>query len=206
MRVRVLRAEARAACVPTEVMQLVIVVGKIYLADELAISGGTRIDVDNAHGVALPILADVEQRVLGDAFRRGLHGHARRRVKGWIRHHGHIHILLGQRVTAKHLTRLGSTRRDTVTRRYEQATTNHSRELWKGNGRNADQDLTIRVCSRNPRTRTWVIVSTNRPPITGLAFPKLVSRHTGAKKARRDCDRQSYFTPTGREIADEPGV
>src|ERR1700692_3021740 len=106
MRVRVLRTEAPAACVPTEVMQLVIVVRKIYLADELAISGGTRIDVNNAHGVALPIPANVEQRDVGDAFRRRLHRHARRRIKGWIRHQGHIHILLWQRVTAKDLTQL----------------------------------------------------------------------------------------------------
>src|SRR6202521_3379091 len=127
MRVRVLRGEARAARVPAKVMQLVIVVGKITLADELAISGGTRIDVNNAHGVALPILADVEQRDVGDAFRRGLHRHARRRIKGWIRHHGHIHILLWQRVTATDLTRIGSTRCEAVTRRYKQATTNQSR-------------------------------------------------------------------------------
>src|SRR6266404_5105126 len=94
MGMRVLWAEARAACVPAEVMQLVIVVGKFYLADELTISGRTRIDVDDAHGIALPILADVEQRDVCDAFRRGLHRHTRRRIKGWVRHHGHIHIPL----------------------------------------------------------------------------------------------------------------
>ena len=37
VRVRGLRAEARAARVPSEVMQFVIVVGEIHLADELAI-------------------------------------------------------------------------------------------------------------------------------------------------------------------------
>src|SRR5579864_1558411 len=105
MRVRVLRAEARAACVPTEVMQLVIALGEIYLANELAKSGGTRIDVNNADGVALPILTDVEQRDVGDAFRRSLHRHARRRIKGWIGRQGHIRILLWQRVSTKGLTR-----------------------------------------------------------------------------------------------------
>ena len=105
VRVRGLRAEARAARVPAEVMQLIIAVGKIHLADELTIRGGARIDVNDAHGVALPILADVEQSDVSDVFRRGLHRHARRGVKGWIRHQGHIHILLWQRVTAKDLPR-----------------------------------------------------------------------------------------------------
>src|SRR5579871_1911699 len=53
-----------------------------------------RIDIDNAHGVMFSILADVQQRDVSDVFRRGLHRHARRGVKGWIRHQGHIHILL----------------------------------------------------------------------------------------------------------------
>jgi hypothetical protein len=82
-------------------MQLIIVVGKIHLAEELTISGGTRLDVDNAHGIALPTVADVKQSDVSDAFRCCLHRHARRGVKGWIRHQGHIHILLWQRITAQ---------------------------------------------------------------------------------------------------------
>src|SRR5207237_9038568 len=78
VRMRSLRAEARAARVPAEVMQLVIVVGKIHLADDLAVSGRTRIDVDNAHSVTFPIFADVEQTDVGAALPRGLHRHARR--------------------------------------------------------------------------------------------------------------------------------
>jgi hypothetical protein len=64
MRVRVLRAEARAARVPAEVMQLVIVAWKIHLADDLTIRGGTRLDIDKAHSVAFPIPADVTAKDL----------------------------------------------------------------------------------------------------------------------------------------------
>ena len=61
VRVRGLRAEAGAACVPAEVMQLIIVVGEIQLADNLTILGGMRVYVNDAHGAPLPTLADVEQ-------------------------------------------------------------------------------------------------------------------------------------------------
>jgi len=97
MRVRVLRAEARTTSVPAEVMQLIIVARKIHLADDLAKSGRMLIDINNAYGVAFPVLADVQQRDVSDVFRRGLHCHAGRGVKGWIRHQGHIHILLLQK-------------------------------------------------------------------------------------------------------------
>jgi hypothetical protein len=56
-----------------------------------------QIDINNAYGVAFPILADVQQRDVSDVFRRGLHCHAGRGVEGWIRHQGHIHILLLQK-------------------------------------------------------------------------------------------------------------
>src|ERR1700674_478740 len=85
VRVRGLRAEARATRVPAEVMQLIIVVGEVHLADELTIRRGAWVDVNDAHGVSLPTLADVEQSYVSDAFRRGLHRHARRGIKGWIR-------------------------------------------------------------------------------------------------------------------------
>src|ERR1700728_3906166 len=101
MRVRVLRAEARAARVPAKVMQLVIIAGKIYLGDELTISGRMRIDIDKAHGVVFPILADVQQRDVSDVFRRGLDRHPRRGEKGWTGYQGHIHILLSARVPAE---------------------------------------------------------------------------------------------------------
>src|SRR5438552_18161819 len=75
MRVRVLRAEARTTSVPAEVMQLIIVARKIHLADDLAKSGRMLIDINNAYGVAFPVLADVQQRDVSDVFRRGLHCH-----------------------------------------------------------------------------------------------------------------------------------
>src|SRR5205807_10072820 len=81
MRVRVLRAEARTTSVPAEVMQLIIVARKIHLADDLAKSGRMLIDINNAYGVAFPVLADVQQRDVSDVFRRGLHCHAGRGVK-----------------------------------------------------------------------------------------------------------------------------
>jgi len=47
------------------------------LPDETAIFGGTRIEVNHTHGVALSIVPDVEQRYVSKAFWRGLHCHAR---------------------------------------------------------------------------------------------------------------------------------
>jgi hypothetical protein len=76
-KVRILRAEARAARVPAEVMQLVIVAGKIQLADGLTVGGRTWIDIDQAHGVAFPVFAGVQQADVSDMLRRGLHGHTR---------------------------------------------------------------------------------------------------------------------------------
>ncbi len=58
-------------------MQFVVIIREIHLADELAIPGGTRIDVDDAHSVPLPTLADVKQSDVSDTFRRCLHRHAR---------------------------------------------------------------------------------------------------------------------------------
>ena len=77
MRVWALRAEARAARVPAEVMQLIVAVGKIHLTEKSTIRGGARIDVNHAHGVAPPIVPDVKQSDVSDVFRRGLHRHAR---------------------------------------------------------------------------------------------------------------------------------
>jgi hypothetical protein len=58
------------------VVQLIIAAWKVRLPDEPPIFGGTRIEVNNAHGVALSILARVEQCDIGKAFWRGLHGHS----------------------------------------------------------------------------------------------------------------------------------
>src|SRR5580704_1193641 len=88
VRVRSLRAEARAARVPAKVMQLIIAVGKIHLAQDLTICGGAWLEVNDTHGVALPVLANVEQSHVSDLLRRGLHRHAWRWVKSWVRHYG----------------------------------------------------------------------------------------------------------------------
>jgi hypothetical protein len=58
-------------------VQLIIAAGKIQLPDEMAIRGGSRININHAHGIALSTAPDVEQRDVSDAFWRGLHCHAR---------------------------------------------------------------------------------------------------------------------------------
>jgi hypothetical protein len=72
-----LRTKARAASIPAEVVQFVISAREICLPDEPPIFGGTRIKVDDSHGIALSILAGVEQSDICEAFWRGLHCHAR---------------------------------------------------------------------------------------------------------------------------------
>jgi hypothetical protein len=77
MGMRGLWAKASAASVPTEMVQLIVAARKIDLPDETAIFGGTQIEVNHTHGVALSIVPDVEQRDVSKAFWRGLHCHAR---------------------------------------------------------------------------------------------------------------------------------
>jgi hypothetical protein len=72
-----LRAKTRAAGIPAEVVQLIIAAWKICLPNEPAVSRGTRIEVNHSHGIALSILAGVEQSDICEAFWRGLHRHAR---------------------------------------------------------------------------------------------------------------------------------
>jgi hypothetical protein len=56
-------------------MQLIITTTKINLPDEPTVFGGIRIEINDAHGVVLAILADVEQSDVSEAFWRGLHRH-----------------------------------------------------------------------------------------------------------------------------------
>jgi hypothetical protein len=72
-----LRTKTGAAGIPSEVVQLIITTWKICLPDELPISGGTRIEVNDTHGIALSILAGVEQRDICEACWWGLHRHPR---------------------------------------------------------------------------------------------------------------------------------
>src|SRR4029078_823976 len=77
MRVRRWRAKTRAAGIPAEVVQLIIAPWKLRLPDESPILGRTRIEVNHSHGIALSILAGVEQSDICEAFWRSLHRHAR---------------------------------------------------------------------------------------------------------------------------------
>src|SRR5262245_15820001 len=87
VRMRSLRAKASAARVPAKVMQLIVAAREIYLPDEPAIAGRTRIEIDDAHSVFLAIVSHVKQRNIGQAFRWGLHGHARRGIESRVRTH-----------------------------------------------------------------------------------------------------------------------
>jgi hypothetical protein len=102
--VRGLRAQAGAAGVPAEVVQLVVATRKIHLADELAVGGGPQIEVDDAHRVVAAGLADVEQRDVGEPFRRGAHRHDRRGIEAWVRTHRRHVILLPARRPALRAT------------------------------------------------------------------------------------------------------
>jgi len=68
--------KTRAAGIPAEVVQLIITAWEIRLPDESPISRGTRIEVNHSHGIALSILAGVEQSDICEAFWWGLHRHA----------------------------------------------------------------------------------------------------------------------------------
>ena len=87
VRVRRLRAQARAAGVPAEMVELVVPAGEVHLSDQPAKFRRLRIDVHDAHGVTLAGRADVEQRDICQAFRGGLHRHRRRGIKSRIRPH-----------------------------------------------------------------------------------------------------------------------
>jgi hypothetical protein len=79
---RVLRAEARAASIPAEVMKLIVTAAEIHLPDDSAILRRVRIKANDTHAIVLSILAVVKQRNIGETFWRGLHRHSWRRVKG----------------------------------------------------------------------------------------------------------------------------
>jgi hypothetical protein len=73
----VLWTKTRTAGIPAEVVQLIIAAWKICLPDELSIPGGTWIEVNHSHGIALSILSGVEQSDIRETFWRSLHCHAR---------------------------------------------------------------------------------------------------------------------------------
>jgi hypothetical protein len=58
-------------------VQLIVAARKVDLPDQPAILGGSRIDVNHTHGVALSIVPDVEKCHIREVFWRSLHCHAR---------------------------------------------------------------------------------------------------------------------------------
>src|SRR5207249_11669218 len=130
MRVRVLRAEARTTSVPAEVMQLIIVARKIHLADDLAKSGRMLIDINNAYGVAFPVLADVQRRKRCVPARPSLPCRARgKRLDPASRTYPYSPFA---KVTAMDLAPTNVSH--SVTRGRQQSATQDSRDLWEPPG------------------------------------------------------------------------
>ncbi len=77
------RAQAGAAGVPAEMMQLVAGVRHVDLADDLAVAARAGRHIDHRDRIRL-LAVRVEGRDVGQRLRRGLHGHAGRRVEGGI--------------------------------------------------------------------------------------------------------------------------
>ena len=84
MGMRSVRAQAGAACVPAEMMQLVAGIRHVHLADDMAVAGGCGIDVHDAHCVVTAVILSVDHRDVRQLFRRRFHGHLGRRVKRGI--------------------------------------------------------------------------------------------------------------------------
>jgi hypothetical protein len=85
VRMRRIRAQARAAGVPAEVMQLVARVGHVGLPDEPAVALRGWIEVNNTDRVGFALASWIDQRHVGQRFRPGLHRHPGRWTKGRIR-------------------------------------------------------------------------------------------------------------------------
>ena len=83
VRVRRVRAQARAARVPPEVVQLVAGAGHVDARDLCAVAGRCGIDIQHGKGVAGGRVG-IEQRHVGMCFHWRLHGHRRRRVEALV--------------------------------------------------------------------------------------------------------------------------
>ena len=84
MGMRSVRAQAGAACVPAEMMQLVAGMRHVHLADDMAVAGGCGIDVHDAHRVVTAVILSVDHRDVRQLFSRRIHGHLGRRVERGI--------------------------------------------------------------------------------------------------------------------------
>jgi hypothetical protein len=59
------------------VVQLIVAAKEIGLTDQPAIVRGTRVQVNDAHGIVLSIAAGIQQRDIRQTLWRSLHCHAR---------------------------------------------------------------------------------------------------------------------------------
>src|SRR5262245_4387088 len=82
-----IRTERGTTSIPTKVMQFISGLRHIYFADNCAVSGRLRCEIDYGHRIGLRFLAillGVEDGDVRECFRRRLHCHARRRIECWI--------------------------------------------------------------------------------------------------------------------------
>src|SRR5579863_548292 len=82
------RRQGRRAGVPAEMVEFVALVGHRHRVDDLAISRGAVLDVNDGERIGLRRVA-AEQSGVSEFLRRPFHRELRRRVKGRIRSHGH---------------------------------------------------------------------------------------------------------------------
>ena len=85
VRMRRIGAEARAAGVPSEMVQFVAGIGHVQLADQVAVSVRLRIDVHHAQRIGPLVAVGIQHRDVGQLLGRRLHGQFRGRIKGGIR-------------------------------------------------------------------------------------------------------------------------
>ena len=84
VRVRRVRAQARTARVPAEVVQLIARVGHLELAHHLPVGLRFRVHVDRGERIRRALPGRVQHRDVRQGFRRRLHRHLRRRVERLI--------------------------------------------------------------------------------------------------------------------------
>jgi hypothetical protein len=81
---RRVRAQARAAGVPAEVMELVADVRHVGLPDQAAVARRLRVEVEDPHRVGLALAGRVDERDVAKRFRLGLHRHPSGRIERGI--------------------------------------------------------------------------------------------------------------------------
>ena len=84
MRMWSMRAQAGAACIPSEMMQLVAGIRHLHLAHQIAVAGRRRIDIHDAHRVRTAVVVSIDHRDVCQLFGRCIHRHLGGSVKSWI--------------------------------------------------------------------------------------------------------------------------